>query len=849
MRTALLLPVLAVQLAAAAPQDLLGDPAYRRTVQQLFQDQKQATGGRAALFDVFKLPLSAQEHDALTFLVAGSPLCDLGDVEGAFLLKEVEATFEARRQAPWSAQVPVDLFRHFVLPLRVNNEPLDAFRSTHFQELLGRVKGLSMTAAALEINHWCQERVTYQGSDARTSSPLATLRTAWGRCGEESTFTVAALRAVGIPARQVYTPRWAHSDDNHAWVEVWVDGKWRFLGACEPEPDLDMGWFKEPARRAMLIHARAFGPYRGTEPILVHTPRYAELNLTAHYAPVRPLTVTVQDAQGRPVSGATVDFRLFNYAEFYPLVARETDAKGSTRVDLGLGDLLVWARKGNAFGYQRVSVDRQDRVVVKLTGDARKATTLDFDQVPPVERPALPVSAKAKAECDARVKAGSERRKAYTDTFLDAVRATAALAPLGVAGTEADLLVKAQGNHAEILTFLKSVSAKDRPMALALLRTVSDKDLRDTPATVLIHHLQGAQAAAGDLATHDPAAFQAWVLNPRVDVEFLTTWRQDLPKALPAAARKDGHALAAWMKTALKVQDGRNPWRLPMSPRAVLELRLADSRSRDIAFVAAARSLGWPARLHPELRTPQFLEGGRWIEAALSPRAPEGPKAQVRFTGDLALKVGNHASLARFEAGRYVTLDLPEGKALKDLPSPLEVPAGAYLAVTGSRQTDGSVLARLSFLPLAPGATVELPMTARSTAEPAPVLARLDRALVGGTGPRILAWLAPGQEPTRHVMNDLRDLRLELEKAGTPLELIIPTGDPGPDFKVLPGTATLTHDPDQKRLKEVAKALGRPVGNRLPLLLLVDTNGQVRFLHEGYRLGLGEQVLRTLRRM
>lgn len=50
------------------------------------------------------------------------------------------------------------------------------------------------------------------------------MKTAYGRCGEESTFTVAALRSVGIPARQVYTPRWAHTDDNHAWVEAWVNG-------------------------------------------------------------------------------------------------------------------------------------------------------------------------------------------------------------------------------------------------------------------------------------------------------------------------------------------------------------------------------------------------------------------------------------------------------------------------------------------------------------------------------------------------------------------------------------------------------------------------------------------------
>ena len=81
-----------------------------------------------------------------------------------------------------------------------------------------------MKDAILEVNHWCHERVTYEPSDARTSSPLQSIRTGRGRCGEESTFTVAALRSIGIPARQVYTPRWAHTDDNHAWVEAWADG-------------------------------------------------------------------------------------------------------------------------------------------------------------------------------------------------------------------------------------------------------------------------------------------------------------------------------------------------------------------------------------------------------------------------------------------------------------------------------------------------------------------------------------------------------------------------------------------------------------------------------------------------
>lgn len=114
---------------------------------------------------------------------------------------------------PWGKEIPDDVFRHFVLPIRVNNENLDDSRRVFYNELKDRVKNLSLHDAVLEVNHWCHEKVIYTPSDARTSSPLASVKTAYGRCGEESTFTVAALRSVGIPARQVYTPRWAHTDE------------------------------------------------------------------------------------------------------------------------------------------------------------------------------------------------------------------------------------------------------------------------------------------------------------------------------------------------------------------------------------------------------------------------------------------------------------------------------------------------------------------------------------------------------------------------------------------------------------------------------------------------------------
>ncbi len=253
------------------------------------------------------------------------PIGDLTDYEGDLYLRSVRSTFKAQQEMPWGDSIPEDIFRHFVLPIRVNNETLDESRIVFYDELKDRVKNLSLHDAILEVNHWCHEKVVYTPSDARTSSPMASVKTAYGRCGEESTFTVAALRAVGIPARQVYTPRWAHTDDNHAWVEAWVDGKWHFMGACEPEPVLDLGWFNGPAYRGMLMHTKAFGRYNGPEEVMSVTANYTEINVIDNYAPTAKAYVTVVDASGSPVEPADVEFKIYNYAEFYSVATKKTD--------------------------------------------------------------------------------------------------------------------------------------------------------------------------------------------------------------------------------------------------------------------------------------------------------------------------------------------------------------------------------------------------------------------------------------------------------------------------------------------------------------------------------------------
>ena len=247
-----------------------------------YKARLESNGGTLAQFMTIPGGLSTEESQALQFLYAYMPLADMTDYSTDFYVQNVRATLATRDEMGWN--VPEREFRHFVLPLRVNNENLDNARLEFAKELKPRIKGKTMAEAILEVNHWCHEKVSYQPSDGRTSSPMNLVKNALGRCGEESTFCVAALRSVGIPARQVYTPRWAHTDDNHAWVEAWADGEWHFLGACEPEPVLDLGWFNSPASRAMLMHTKVFGKYDGPEEVVLESPNYTEVNLIDNYA-------------------------------------------------------------------------------------------------------------------------------------------------------------------------------------------------------------------------------------------------------------------------------------------------------------------------------------------------------------------------------------------------------------------------------------------------------------------------------------------------------------------------------------------------------------------------------------
>ena len=610
----------------------LTDRTYR---QQVEQDYETRLSQFSALDSQLQLDtLSRAEREAMQFLYAYMPYSDLADYTPAFYLNQVRYAFTAREQMPWGKAVPEDIFRHFVLVYRVNNENLDTARMVFYRELKDRVKDLTMEQAALEVNHWCHEHVAYRAADSRTSAPLATMRTSLGRCGEESTFAVTALRSVGIPARQCYTPRWAHCDDNHAWVEVWIanpDGKggeWKFLGACEPDPELNMGWFSVPSTRCLMVHSKAFGRYHGDEEVVKQTALYSELNLLSHYAPTRRVTVTVTDPQGKPLPDATIKFKMYNYAEYYTLATYQADAKGQASLTTGLGDILVWVTDGTRYTFSKLDV-RQDSAITLTLSDKSDPSDILLEIVPPAP-------GKAKVEATPEKAAANARRLAYEDSLRNAYTATfptkdnfKSYLPKNWLWNQKlfsdaqvwEIIQKSEGNYAEIYKYFEHWPGQYRSgeHIYDYLKSYSDKDLRDITADVLQAHeteFDWLDHAKGT-CTNRPYTYEVYkkgILPARISNELVRPYRKELSSFKGMTSDQ----IHQWILDSIAVDDTGNYYNCPVSPVGVYRLRHADPHSRDIFFVAACRAAEIPAYLDNATNTIYVWDGTAWQKTDLN---------------------------------------------------------------------------------------------------------------------------------------------------------------------------------------------------------------------------------------
>lgn len=849
---------------------------------------------------VERLAASARETDlvqALKCLYASMPVSDAVDYpvelfeafarHGAFLWEK----------GPFAGRVPERLFAGYVLHHRVNNEDLTNHREFFYEELKDRIAGMDMRQAVVEANYWCASQVTYRSTDERTASPMSVYNCAYGRCGEESTFTVSVLRSIGIPARQVYAPLWSHCDDNHAWVEAWCDGEWVFFGACEPEEVLNRGWFFAASSRAMLVHSRWLLPVEeegaaGDEApqVLPGRDMCHALNQISRYARTVEQQVAVYK-DGKPQPDALVRFEVMNMACYGEIATARTDEEGKCILRTGLGSIHVAAWKDNAYGEALVDTRQGKCCEIPLeTVERQSEQWEEFTFYAPRDsaKNAATLSDEEKSRGRKRLEEMNRLRREKESGFFDENLAREATAGLDADARDrcVSIMKKACRNQKEIAAFLSKPAEGAYPerWKLAVLESLREKDYRDITAETLE---ESCQEARGWAEAYPDSVLVPYILCPRVWNEMIRPFRRFILGWLEQEGARLGRNLSeeirrnpvtAWELVKERIREDKKAeyGNLITSAEGALESGYGSRHTREVVCVQILRTLGIPARLNPvegipEVWAPGAAEsgekdaiseaGGRFVPLEQHERSC---RIRIRMQEGVEWNYFGNWTLARFEDGAYRPLWLGAQDEDGDAVTVRAFP-GRYRALTANRLPNGNILAKqLCFvLEEAQEKEICLELAQAKLSDMLTDSIIPDFAIKGEDGEEhrisglvrersgLFIWLGEDEEPTEHILNEIyerREAYVQLQ-AGIFFVAMRPQIRENPAcrrvLKALPGIRLL-YDDFGADMETLARRLYQEPG-KLPLAVLIDRDMRGVYSVAGYNVGTGDMILKLIR--
>ena len=819
-------------------------------IQKAFEERLMLFGEKTT--EILQGIMSCSPKEALCakFLYHTMPLADVASYDFDTFLDYVKQGVFLYEERPFKEKVPDDIFLNYILYHRINEEEITPCRTFFYKQLKERIAGKTMREAAIEVNYWCSEEATYQSTDERTVAAMTVFKGAYGRCGEESTFTVSALRSVGIPARQVYAPRWSHCDDNHAWVEVYVDGKWHFLGACEPEEILNKGWFTNASSRAMLIHSRWFDDVKPQEEIISKQGVATLVNHTNFYAHTNKVEVTVCNEQGHPVQGVEVHFEIMNYAEFYPIASIQTNHEGKAYLTTGLGSLHLYAVHNGHYAEQYIDTRQVSSVTLTPHMPLKKESWEEHELIAPVDAPIhteLPTK-EQKVIGKEKVKKATQKRLMKVEKFLQ--------------GDYPVYRELARGNFKEIEDFLKVPVADEMQIwKEKMLKVISKKDFRDCQCSVLQEHLEYAIPFSKD---YEEEIFISYVLNPRIELEPMTAYRDYIThhytESQKDLMKKCPNLIWEMIEEHIQSDETFGYSNITTSPVGCLKLQRASERSKKILFVAICRTLGIPARLNPIDQMVEYYRNGTFNRVT----------GEKKDYGTLILKSGEaevnweyfqNWSLAKLEKGRYQSLDL-KTQVWEEEKLTLELECGTYRLITANRLPNGNIFAKTHILELEVNEVKELTLSLKEAklSEMLELVNLQEFELQTETGEKIkassilsqdkmlLIWLEHSKEPTEHILNELYTQQSYFNKFGKKICWIIKDESAleDPTLKkvrsVLPNVQIYYDD-----FEENVQTLGRRMyvdPDKLPLIIVTDKGMGGLYATSGYNVGTADMLKR-----
>jgi hypothetical protein len=184
----------------------------------------------------------------------------------------------------------------------------------------------------------------------------------------------------------------------------------------------------------------------------------------------------------------------------------------------------------------------------------------------------------------------------------------------------------------------------------------------------------------------------------------------------------------------------------------------------------------------------------------------------------------------------------------------------------GSRANDGSVTITNKYFEIKEKQSLDLEIKMPEVVRKRQVLGIIDmntkitltagdetalKDLSNGNGV-MLCFADPDKEPTKHILQDLPAQTDELNKWGGGILFLVPddklsSAFDNKVFKNLPKNTAWGVDNKRTLLNETIATLKLEFNDNFPLTLLLTNNGGIIYYSTGYKIGIGEDIMKTIK--
>uniref|UniRef100_A0A7C4U6W1 Transglutaminase domain-containing protein n=1 Tax=candidate division WOR-3 bacterium TaxID=2052148 RepID=A0A7C4U6W1_UNCW3 len=520
-----------------------------------------------------------------------------------YLKKHLEVIHQQILRVPWRDKLNDYLIKHYIIPPRITQEPLDNFSVIYKDTLFNIVKDIKdMKEAVLKINEWCFTKMDYKPTERWDFNATTIIRSGYGRCEEMSILLMKALRTICIPVREAYTPRWPFTESNHAWVEVWIDGKWHYIGAAEPT-DIDFPWFRNPVKRTALVLSPVFGKLEEKDVIFKSGKRWTLLNTTENYTDVSRLKIFVLKDK-KIVKNAILSFSIYNFSYLSPLLI-DTLKNGIGEYILGKTEYFIYA-SSDSFKGIKIFFPQNDFETLYIEIEKKEISDTSFflhckkpqvDTLKPYYNPDIDSLKKIKEE---------HLKMLCSDDTIPLFR-------------------NALGNRDRIYSFFLNLNEKEREDFLLFFKNTHEKDLVFMDTIKLKEELYAIENSLKFVDKGIPdSIIEKYLIPERILYEEFGFYKYIFYERFRDFLKKENPPLSIfeWVKKNIKRNKDYDFFKPLQNPLYTYRLKLGTDIERYILIVGILRSLGIPSKIRWDYKGICFYKDG-WKELSFEKEKKE----------------------------------------------------------------------------------------------------------------------------------------------------------------------------------------------------------------------------------